>query len=100
MRERFEAVSEYYTMRIIKGDKAMHQTDYLGELYDVEEREIEAWPRAIACLVVACRERGLPDYRLGELKSFKYIAAATCLKEFERTRRGLGESGPLPACEV
>jgi len=61
MRERFEAVCEYYTMRIIQGDAAMHQNEYLDALYDVEERGIEAWPRAIACLVVACRERGLPD---------------------------------------
>ena len=100
MRERFEAVCEYYTMRIIQGDAAMHQTEYLDALYDVEEREIEAWPRAIACLVVACRERGLPDYRLGELKSFKYLAAATCLRELERTRKGLGKHGPLPTCGV
>lgn len=98
MRERFATVAEYYTMRMIHGDVAMHQAEYLDDLYDLEEREIEAWPRSIACLVVACYEphAGIKDYRLGELKSFKYIAAATCLNEFERTRKGLGKFGPLP----
>lgn len=96
MRERFDAVAEYANMRIINGDAAMNQAEYLDALYDLPEREIEAWPRAIACLVVACREKGTMDYRLGELKSFKYIAAATCLKEFERMRKGLGSYGPLP----
>lgn len=96
MRERFEAVAEYYNMRMIHGDAAMHKTEYLDALYDVDEREIEAWPRTIACLVIACREKGLEDYRLGELQSFKYIAAAACLKEFERTRKGLGRYGTPP----
>ena len=100
MRERFDAVAEYYAMRMVYGDAAMHETEYLDSLYDLEEREIEAWPRTIACLVVACKEEGLQDYRLGELKSFKYIAAASCLKEFERTRRGLGKYGPLPRYEL
>lgn len=95
MRERFDAVAEYANMRIINGDDTMYQTEYLDALYDISEREIEAWPRAIACLVVACREEGASDYRLGELKSFKYIAAATCLNELERMRRGLGSYGPL-----
>jgi hypothetical protein len=99
MRERFDAVAEYYAMRMAFGDDAMHKTEYLDALYDLDEREIEAWPRTIACLVVACWEEGLQDYRLGALQSFKYIAAASCLKEFERTRKGLGRFGPLPKCE-
>jgi hypothetical protein len=90
MRERFTAVAEYYTIRMIHGDAAIHEEEYLDNLYDLEEREIEAWPRTIACLVVACREVGLQDIRLGELKSFKYIAAASCLKEFEH-QKGSGE---------
>ncbi|KAM0717022.1 hypothetical protein Q7P37_006874 [Cladosporium fusiforme] len=96
MRERFDAVAEYANMRIINGDAAMNQAEYLDALYDLNEREIEAWPRAIACLVVACREKGAIHYGLGELKSFKYIAAATCLRELERTRRAFGSYGPLP----
>lgn len=98
MRDRFATVAEYYTMRMIHGDAAMHQAEYLDDLYDLEEREIEAWPRTIACLVIACGEPGLKDYRLGELKSFKYIAAANCLNEFERTRKGLGKFTTLPKC--
>jgi len=100
MRERFDAVAEYYAMRMIWGDETLHETKYLDDLYDLPEREIEAWPRTIACLVVACQEKGLYDYRLGELKSFKYTAAASCLKEFERTRAGLQKFGPLPRCEL
>lgn len=99
MRDRFTAVAEYYTVRMVHGDEAIRETEYLDDLYDLEEREIEAWPRSIACLVVACHERGLQDSRLGELQSFKYVAAATCLKEFERTRRGFGSYGSLPKCE-
>lgn len=76
MRERFETVAEYNIMRIIQGDAAMEATEYLDELYDVDEREFEAWPRAIACLVVAVEETGTRDIRLGELESFRYIAAA------------------------
>ena len=98
MRERFDAVAEYYAMRMIYGDEAMQKTEYLDALYDLPEHVIEAWPRTVACLVVACREEGLHDYRLGELKSFKYIAAATCLKEFERTRSSVRMFGPLPRC--
>jgi hypothetical protein len=100
MRDRFTAIAEYYTMRMIRGDARVHETEYLDDLYDLEEREIEAWPRTIACLVVACRERGLEDARLGELQSFKYVAAANCLKEFERTRRELGSYGSLPRYEL
>ena len=96
MRERFNTVAEYYTMRMIHGDATLDAAEYLDDLYDLEEREIEAWPRTIACLVVACREPGTLDHRLGEVMSFKYIAAATCLDEFERTRIGLGKYGRLP----
>jgi hypothetical protein len=99
MRERFAAVAEYYAMRMTLGDDAMHEVEYLDDLYDLDEREIEAWPRTIACLVVACREEGLTDPRVGELQSFKYIAAASCLKELERTRRTVGKFGPLPKCD-
>lgn len=99
MRERFDAVAEHTIMRIVNGDEAMHSVEYLDSLYDVPERVIEAWPRAIACLVVACNEKGAEDFRIGEIKSFKYIAAAVCLKEFDRTRNGLGTYGSLPRCE-
>jgi hypothetical protein len=42
MRGRFNAVAEYYTMRMIHGDTAMHKTEYLDDLYDLDELVIEA----------------------------------------------------------
>nr|OQO31968.1 hypothetical protein B0A51_00309 [Rachicladosporium sp. CCFEE 5018] len=80
MRERFEPVAEYCRVRIVHGNQVIHATEYLDELYDMNEREIEAIPRAIACLSVGI------DPRLGELKSFQYIAAAVCLQELLRYR--------------
>jgi len=84
LRERFDAVAEYTIIRIIHGDAAIEATEYMDELYDVDEREFEAWPRAIACLAVAVEQTGVRDYRLGELESFRYLAAAVCLGEFQR----------------
>ena len=48
------------------------------------DREVEALPRAIACLEVAVNEAGIEDRQVGELESFKYIAAGVCLRELER----------------
>lgn len=85
MRERFTDVVEYTTMRIVKGDEQMSGVDNLDLLYDDSiDREVEALPRAIACLAVAVEEKGTEDRQLGELLSFKYIAAGVCLRELER----------------
>lgn len=84
MREHFEAVVEYAIMRIVKGDQAMQAVEDLDDLYD--EREFEALPRAIACLSVAVEEPGWKDRQVGELKSFKYVAAGVCLRELARYR--------------
>ena len=85
MRERFEAVVEYTIMRIVKGDEQMSGMGDLDLLYDDSvDREVEALPRAIGCLTVAVQEKGMADRQLGELQSFKYIAAGVCLRELER----------------
>lgn len=98
MREQFDLVCEYTTMRIVKGDERMqgNATD-LDLLYEDEiHREVEALPRAIACLKNAFQEEGRADRRLGELKSFKYLAAGVCLRELERFRITNGGSSVLP----
>lgn len=88
MRERFEVIVEYTIMRITKGDKAMREANDLDDLYEENytDREIEALPRAVACLDVAVNNKGYVDRKLGELKSFRYVAAGVCLRELERYR--------------
>lgn len=93
MRERFEAVVEYTVMRIVKGDKQMRGVDDLDLLYDDKvEREVEALPRAIACLAVAIQEKGMEDRQLGRLQSFNYIAAGICLRELTRFMSSMNRS--------
>ncbi|KAK5716659.1 hypothetical protein LTR15_009551 [Elasticomyces elasticus] len=84
MRERFEAVAEYAILRITRGDQAAQLVadEEWDEPYD--DREIEGFPRAIACLQVAVEERGWADRQAGELHSFGYIAAGACLREMRR----------------
>ncbi|KAK5125105.1 hypothetical protein LTR85_000779 [Meristemomyces frigidus] len=84
MKTRFEDVVDYVVANILKGEQAVEEVEDVDGVYD--EREFEALPRAIAFLAVAVTEEGLKDRRLGELKSFKYIAAAVCLRELERYR--------------
>ena len=85
MRERFSAVVEYTIMRIVKGDQEIQGATDLDLLYDDSlDREVEALPRAIACLAVAVDEQGTIDHHLGELQSFKYIVAGVCLRELQR----------------
>jgi len=86
MRDRFEAVVEYAMLRIVKGDQQAVQDALTAGVGDVlyNDREIEGFPRAIACLQVAVREEGWVDRQAGELKSFGYIAAGLCLKEWRR----------------
>lgn len=83
MREKFESICDYTTMRMIKRPEQMQGVTYFDRLYGDEglDREVEALPRAIACLEHALRpsdER--PNRQLGELQSFKYIAAGVCLR--------------------
>ncbi|TKA65705.1 hypothetical protein B0A55_11132, partial [Friedmanniomyces simplex] len=84
MRERFEAVTEYAVLRITRGDQAAAQGMMEDEQYGYDDREIEGFPRAIACLEVAVRERGWVDRRAGELGTFGYVAAGVCLGELRR----------------
>lgn len=101
MRERFEAVVEYTVMRIVKGDEQMRGVTDLDLLYaDVGadlDRELEALPRAIACLAVTIEEHGTTDRELGRLQSFQYIAAAVALSELKRYRISMGASSLLPS---
>ena len=78
---------EYTIIRIVKGDEQIHGANDLDLLYDDSlDREVEAVPRAMACLSVAVEERGVHDPVLGDLESFKYVAAGVCLRELERYR--------------
>jgi hypothetical protein len=72
MREQLEEVLTFTISRIIDGD------------YDVDDRNEEALPRAMACLAVGMDEASLGDKRVGELQSWKYIAAGVCLREIKR----------------
>lgn len=97
MRERFEAVVEYTIMRIVKGDEQMQGVNDLDLLYDGSlDREVEALPRAIACLACAVEQPGMVDRQLGPLHSFRYVAAGVCLKELERYRITTLRSYVLP----
>lgn len=89
MRERFNTLVEHATMRITKGDEAMREVEDLDDLYDdthYDERELEALPRALACLEVAVEEGGYRDAKLGELKSFGYVVLSVVLRELDRYR--------------
>jgi hypothetical protein len=84
---RFETVMEYAVMRIMKGDQQIRQADDLDDLFDeYSEREIEALPRALACLEVAMDEPGYKDRDLGQFKGFRYVAAEVALRELRRYR--------------
>jgi hypothetical protein len=84
---RFGTVMEYAVMRIMKGDQQIQQADDLDDLYDeYSEREIEALPRALACLKVAMEEPGYKDRALVELQGFRYVAAELALSELRRYR--------------
>lgn len=98
LREQFESVCDYTVMRIIKGDEQMQGTTDLDLLYEDWglDREVEALPRAIACLHNAVASEGKMDRRMGELQSFKYIAAGVSLRELERFRTTTLGSSTLP----
>ncbi|KAF7193251.1 putative RNA-dependent RNA polymerase 2 [Pseudocercospora fuligena] len=90
MTERFEMVVEHARMRIRFGD-AVYETQDIDDLHDprYHDRDVEALPRAIACLHVALNEEGYHDRKIGELKSFKYIAAQIALEELPKMFRGM-----------
>lgn len=98
MRERFEAVVEYTVRRIVKGDEQMHGLGDIDLLYDEDslDREVEALPRAMACLIVALEEQGRADRVLGPQQCFAYVVAGVCLKELERFRITTLRSYVLP----
>ncbi|PPJ51825.1 hypothetical protein CBER1_09772 [Cercospora berteroae] len=99
MRSRFKHIVDHCNLRITHGDDLMEQVDDLDDLYGEEysDREIEALPRALACLEVAVTETGYQDLRVGKLQSFKYIAAGAALRELDRYKiTTLGSYSGLP----
>lgn len=96
MRERFETVVEYATARMTHGDAAVQETGDLDDLPERHGREFEALPRAIACMHVAVTEKGYSDRKMGEMKSFGYVAAGVALREMLRYRIATFGSHVLP----
>lgn len=77
MKERFEKDVAFIINNIVK---------------DGAEPSMEALERSVACFEISF-ELGRVRKRSGELVSFKYVAAAVCLKEIERCSGGrLGTS--------
>jgi hypothetical protein len=72
MRAQLEDVLTSTISRIIDGD------------YDEDDRNEEALPRAIACLAIGMNEPSYGDKKVGDLQSWKYIAAGVCLREVKR----------------
>ncbi|KAL1623979.1 hypothetical protein SLS56_008031 [Neofusicoccum ribis] len=68
MNERFERDVIFTVERITQGDDG--------------DRD-EALARSIACLAIGITEQHRINKRVGELRSWKYIAAAVCLREIE-----------------
>lgn len=86
MRERFEEILDFTTSRILHGNFGTEEDDGGSE----------ALPRAIACLAVAMEEEGLRDRKAGVLRSFRYIAAGSVLREMRRWLGGGRGLGRLP----
>lgn len=87
MCERFEAVVNYNVTRILKGNGVeIADAEDSPQEIDCSDCEATALPRAIACLAVAVEDQGIVDRRMGEMQSFKYIAAGVCLRELKRYR--------------
>ena len=82
MKERFERDAAFFVDRMLYGD------------YE-HEGKAEALERSLACLAVAMEEPARVARRIGELKSFRYVAAAVCLKEVERFQGSYGILRPL-----
>lgn len=69
MKEKHERDIEYTIQRITREDDG--------------KKSPESLERSIACLYIACNTARVRK-RVGELKSFVWIAAAVCLKEVEK----------------
>jgi hypothetical protein len=80
MRERFEELMQSTSSCVIKG---YWDEDYLGS-ENIDDRDTEALPRALACLAIGMDEDGTWDKAVGEVKSWKYIAAGIVLREMSR----------------
>ena len=101
MRDEFGRIIEHTIHRITLGDEVMRTVTDLDELYDIpEDREMEGWARAIACLMVAVREPGWQDPCAGEMKSFGYVAARACLMELKRYRITTFGSRKMPRIDA
>ncbi len=74
MKERYDRDVAFTVDRILKGD-------------DNDSRdEDEVLPRSIACLKIGMMEDGQHVKYMGSVISWRYIAAAVCLKQLERWR--------------
>ncbi len=71
MKEKHDRDMEYTVFCITRGDR------------DGEDSRAEALERSIACLYIACNTVRARK-RVGALVSFKWIAAAVCLREVEK----------------
>ena len=72
MKEQFGLSVEFTTNRILHAD---------GNDGEMSE---DALALATACFTVAMENRGLVRRHIGQLKSFRYIAAALCLREIRK----------------
>lgn len=68
MNQRFERDVAFSMERITHGD---------------DDDANEALARSIACLAVGMTEQRRVSKKVGELRSWKYVAAAVCLREIE-----------------
>jgi hypothetical protein len=73
MKDKFERDVSFTVNSILQGS---------GESLDLDRGE--ALGRSIACLAVAAEEPESVVPKIGKLKSFAYVAAATCLREIDR----------------
>ena len=77
MKEKHDRDMEYTVLCITRGDRDN----------DGEDGRAEALERSIACLYVACSTVRVRK-RVGALVSFKWIAAAVCLREVDKLQGG------------
>ncbi|KAI9801541.1 MAG: hypothetical protein M1825_003220 [Sarcosagium campestre] len=87
-REKSKSMRETYDMDVIFTINCIIKGEDQGEEAVAEE----ALARSIACLAVGM-EQTQSRARVGMLRSFSYIAAAVCLKEIEKMKRGEGVQG-------
>lgn len=78
--------------QILKGDGDDVDV-YEDPAYEGEDTS-ESLERSISCLALAMQEEGEHVRGMGTLQSWKYVAAAVCLRQLER-HFGLGYLRPL-----